>query len=164
MADALATLASMFRGNKQEDMKSIQMGICDVPAHCYSIDEEEEERDDHPWYQDILRYVKNRVYPDQATENDKRTLRRLAGDYVLYGEILYKIRKDQVLLRCVNAVEVKKILKEIHEGVCGTHANGFTMGREEEAYLAYPVVRRQRWRRRSVDDPRARHLKAEANP
>ncbi|KAG8484957.1 hypothetical protein CXB51_021413 [Gossypium anomalum] len=123
MADALATLASMIKVNKQEDMNPIQMSIYEAPAHCYNI-EEEEEKDDHPWYQDILRYVKSREYPDQATENDKRTLRRLASDYVLDGEILYKIRKDQVLLRCVDAVEAKQILEEVHEGVCGTHANG----------------------------------------
>ncbi|XP_052882284.1 uncharacterized protein LOC128290607 [Gossypium arboreum] len=102
MADALATLASMIKANKQEDIKPIQMSICDAPAYCYNIDEEEE-RDNHLWYQDVLRYVKNRVYSDQTTENDKRTLRRLAA---------------------------KKILEEIHEGVCGTHANGFTMARQ----------------------------------
>ncbi|XP_016712266.1 uncharacterized protein [Gossypium hirsutum] len=70
----------------------------------------EEEKDDHLWYQDILQYVKNRGYPEQATENDKRTLRRLANEYVLDEEILYKRRKDQVLLRCVDAVEAKKNL------------------------------------------------------
>ncbi|KAK5825966.1 hypothetical protein PVK06_020860 [Gossypium arboreum] len=58
MADALATLASLIRVNKQEDMKSIQMSICKAPAHCCNIDEEEK-RDDFPWYHDILRYVKN---------------------------------------------------------------------------------------------------------
>ncbi|XP_017617900.1 uncharacterized protein LOC108462466 [Gossypium arboreum] len=129
MADALATLISMFSANKQEDMKPIQMSIYYAPAHYCNINEEEE-RDDHPWYQDILRYVKNRVYPDQAIENDKRTLRRKAGDNVLDSEILYKRRKDQVLLRHVNTVEAKKILEEVHEGVCGTHANGFTMARQ----------------------------------
>ncbi|XP_052885261.1 uncharacterized protein LOC128293782 [Gossypium arboreum] len=129
MADALATLASMIRINKQDDMKPIQMSICDAPAHCCNIDEEEE-RDNHPWYHDILRYVKNREYPGQATENDKRMLRRLANDYILDGEILYKKRKDQILLRCVDAVEAKRILEEVHEGVCGTHANEFTMARK----------------------------------
>ncbi|XP_012461525.1 uncharacterized protein LOC105781538 [Gossypium raimondii] len=84
MADALATLASMVKVNKQED----------------------------------------------ANENDKRTLRRLVNDYVLDGETLYKRRKDQVLLRCVEAIEAKKILEEVHEGVCETHANGFTMARK----------------------------------
>ncbi|KAG8475268.1 hypothetical protein CXB51_032098 [Gossypium anomalum] len=128
MADALATLASMIKVNKQEDVKPIRMRIYEILAHCYNI-EEDEEKDDHPWYHDILQYVKNREYPDQASENDKRTLRRLAIDYVLDGDILYKRRKDQVLLRCVDAVEAKKILEEVHEGVCGTHANGFTMAR-----------------------------------
>ncbi|XP_040951179.1 uncharacterized protein [Gossypium hirsutum] len=116
MADALATLASMVKVNEQEDMKPIQMSICEAPAHCCNVDEEEE-RDDHPWYHDILQYVKSRAYPDKATENDKRTLRRLASDYVLDGEVLYKKRKDQVLLRCVDAVEAKKILEEVHDGM-----------------------------------------------
>ncbi|XP_016706964.1 uncharacterized protein [Gossypium hirsutum] len=93
MANALATLASMINVSKQEDAKPIQMSICEAPSYCYNM--EEEERDDHPWYQDILRYVRNREYPNQATENDKSTLRRLACDYVLHGEILNKRRKDQ---------------------------------------------------------------------
>ncbi|KAG8486695.1 hypothetical protein CXB51_020171 [Gossypium anomalum] len=129
MADALATLASMIKVNKQEEVKPIQMSIYEAPAHCCNL-EEEAENNDHPWYHDILRYVKNHEYPTQATENDKKTLRRLANDYVLDGEILYKRRKGQVLLRCVDAIEAKKILEEVHEGVCGTHANGFTMARQ----------------------------------
>lgn len=129
MADALATLASMIKVNKQEDVKPIRMSIYETPAHCYNI-EEDEEKDDHPWYHDILRYVKNREYLDQVNENDKRTLKRLAIDYILDGEILYKRRKDQVLLRCVDAVETKKILEEVHEGVCRTNANGFMMARK----------------------------------
>ncbi|XP_017629203.1 uncharacterized protein LOC108472206 [Gossypium arboreum] len=96
MADSLATLASMIKANKQEDVRPIHMSISEVPAHCCNI--EEEEKDDHPWYQDILRYVKNREYPEQATENDKRTLRRLACLYILDGDILYKRRKDQIKL------------------------------------------------------------------
>ncbi|XP_012461563.1 uncharacterized protein LOC105781585 [Gossypium raimondii] len=107
MADALATLALMIQVNRLEVMRPIQMSIYETPAHCYNI--EEEGKDDHPWYQSILQYVTNREYPSQATENDKRTLRRIAIEYVLDGEVLYKIRKDQVLLRCVDAVEAKKI-------------------------------------------------------
>ncbi|XP_052489827.1 uncharacterized protein LOC105763354 [Gossypium raimondii] len=116
MADALATLASMLKVNKLEDMKPIQISIYEAPAHCCNIDNEEE-KDDHPWYHDILRYVKSREYPDHATENDKKTLRTLALNYVLDGELLYKKGKDQVLLRCVDTVEAKKILEEVHEAV-----------------------------------------------
>ncbi|XP_052878933.1 uncharacterized protein LOC128285500 [Gossypium arboreum] len=93
MADALATLASMIKVNKQEDVKPIWMSIYKTPAHCYNI-EEDEEKDDHPWYHNILQYVRNREYPNQASENDKRTLRRLTINYVLDVEILYKRRND----------------------------------------------------------------------
>ncbi|KAA3464982.1 RNA-directed DNA polymerase [Gossypium australe] len=135
MADALATLASMVKVNKQEDVKSIQMSIYEAPAHCNNI--KEEEKDDHSWYHDILRYVKNREYLEQATEKDKRTLQRLANDYVLDRKILYKRRKDQVVLRCVDDVKAKKILEEFHEGICGTHANGFTMARQIMRFRYY---------------------------
>ncbi|KAA3486325.1 RNA-directed DNA polymerase [Gossypium australe] len=105
----------------------LQMSIYEVPAHCFSI---EKEADGQPWFKDILEYVKNQKYPEQANENDKRTIRRMAVGFVLDGGILYKRGKDQVLLRCVDSVEARKILEEVHEGVCGTHANGFTMARQ----------------------------------
>ncbi|XP_016747180.1 uncharacterized protein [Gossypium hirsutum] len=114
MADVLATLASMIRVNKREDMEPILMSIYKVLTHCYNIDEDKE-RDDYPWYHDILQYMKNREYPDQTTKNDRKTLRRLASECVLDGEIPYKRRKDQVPLRCVDAIEAKEILKEVHE-------------------------------------------------
>ncbi|XP_040951559.1 uncharacterized protein [Gossypium hirsutum] len=37
MADALATLASMFKVNKLEYMKPIQISIYEVPAHCCTL-------------------------------------------------------------------------------------------------------------------------------
>ena len=50
--------------------------------------------------------------------------------FFLDGDIFYKKNKDQMLLRCVNADEAKKIVHEIHEGVYGTHANGHVMARQ----------------------------------
>ncbi|KAA3481021.1 RNA-directed DNA polymerase (Reverse transcriptase), Ribonuclease H-like protein [Gossypium australe] len=52
MADALATLASMIKINRPDDMRPIQMSIFEVPAHCYNM--EEKEKDDHHWYQEVL--------------------------------------------------------------------------------------------------------------
>ena len=43
--------------------------------------------------------------------------------FFLDGDILYKKSKDQILLRCVDADKAKKIVQEIHERVCGTHAS-----------------------------------------
>ena len=49
--------------------------------------------------------------------------------FFLDGEVLYKKSKDQILLRYVDATEAKKIVHEIHEDVCGTHANVHVMAR-----------------------------------
>ncbi|XP_017644432.1 uncharacterized protein LOC108485087 [Gossypium arboreum] len=41
-------LASMIQVSRQENVKPIQMSICEAPSYCYNI--EEKEKDDHPWY------------------------------------------------------------------------------------------------------------------
>jgi len=90
----------------------------------------EEEWDDKPWYFDIKRYVESKEYPPEASDNDKRTLRRLAVGFFVSGSILYKRNHDMVLLRCVNAKEAESMLGEVHESSFGTHANGHAMARK----------------------------------
>ena len=51
-------------------------------------------------------------------------------EFFLDGEVLYKKSKDQILLRCVDATEAKKIMREIQEGVCGTHVSRHVMARQ----------------------------------
>ncbi|XP_012466302.1 uncharacterized protein LOC105784914 [Gossypium raimondii] len=40
LADAVATLASMFKANRETEIMPIQMRIYETPAHCFSIEEE----------------------------------------------------------------------------------------------------------------------------
>ena len=40
LADALATLASMFKANKETEIMPLQMSIYEVTAHCFSIEKE----------------------------------------------------------------------------------------------------------------------------
>ncbi|EOY16577.1 Uncharacterized protein TCM_035381 [Theobroma cacao] len=91
MADALATLAAMFKV--------------------------EEEVDGKPWYHDIVHYLKFQQYPEQSSKNDKKTIRRLAMNFFLDGDILYKRSRDQMLLRCVDSAEAWRIVEEVHEGI-----------------------------------------------
>jgi hypothetical protein len=65
-----------------------------------------------------------------ASKIDTKTLRRLAMDFYLDGEILYKKSSDGTLLRCLDEVEVKNTLREVHEGICSTHASGHMMARK----------------------------------
>ena len=46
------------------------------------------------------------------------------------GSILYKRNHDMVLLHCVNSKEAENMLREVHEGSFGMHANGHAMARK----------------------------------
>ena len=127
MADALATLATMFQVNSKDEVQLIRMRIKKEPAHYIQI---EKEADEKHWNYDILQYVKNWQYSDHASKNDKRILRRLIMRFLLDGEVLFKKGKNQILLRCVNSFEANKIIEGIHEGICGTHANGHKIARQ----------------------------------
>ena len=102
MADALATLASMFQLTPHGDLPYIEFWCRGRPAHCCQV---EEERDSKPWYFNIKRFVESKGYPQGASDNDKRTLRRLAAGFFMSGSILYKRNHDMTLLRCVDAKE-----------------------------------------------------------
>ena len=95
MADALATLASMFQLTLHRDLPYIELKCHGKPAHCFLI---EEEQDGKPWYFDIKRYIKDKEYPREASNNDRRMLRRLVVSFFVSGGILYKRNHDMVLL------------------------------------------------------------------
>src|SRR5215469_11676093 len=108
-------------------VQPIQIQTRSTPAYCQNV---EEEVDDQPWFHDIMVYIKQGGYPSEATDNDKKTIRRLAMNFFLSGGVLYKRSFDGTLLRCVDAKEAQKIMMEVHEGMCGTHTNGHRMTRQ----------------------------------
>ncbi|XP_070004196.1 uncharacterized protein [Nicotiana sylvestris] len=95
LADALATLASMLP---------------------YPVEMEPYLQ---PWYHDLKRFLKTKEYPEQASRDQKRTIRRLASSFFLSGEVLYRRIPDLNLLRCVDAQEIGRIMNEIHARVHG---------------------------------------------
>ena len=127
LADALATLSSMFEISRNGEMPLIKMQNHDCPAYCQLV---EEEPDGKPWYYDIKKFIQSGEYPPNASENDKRTLRRLSMGFFLNENLLYKKNHDMVLLRCVDAEEAQGIITEVHEGSFGTHMNGHAMARK----------------------------------
>ncbi|XP_017972493.1 PREDICTED: uncharacterized protein LOC108661120 [Theobroma cacao] len=127
MANTLATLAAMFNVGTDVKIQPIMINLRECPAHCSSI---EEEVDEKPWYHDIVHYLKFQQYPEQSSENDKKTIRRLAMNFFLDGDILYKRSRDQVLLRCVDAAEAWRVVEEVHKGICRAHASGHMLARQ----------------------------------
>ncbi|RDX68017.1 hypothetical protein CR513_53039, partial [Mucuna pruriens] len=97
----------------------------DMYLSCEAI-----EVDSKPLYLDIKRYLEKWEYPEGASKNSNRTLRRLAFDFLLSGTILYKRNVDMTLLCCIDRQEVERIIEEVHEGIFGTHANGHALARK----------------------------------
>jgi len=83
-----------------------------------------------PWYSDIKKYLEIGIYPENATFNQKKSIRRIALNFCLSGEILYRRTPDLGLLRCADAIKAVKLLEQIHVEVCGTHMNGLTLARK----------------------------------
>nr|XP_033508355.1 uncharacterized protein LOC117273316 [Nicotiana tomentosiformis] len=121
------TLASMlpYSGNVHIDLLEIQ--IQERHDYCNAIEIEPYGR---PWYHYNKRFLKIKEYPEQANGDQKRTIRRLAIDFFLSGEVLYKRTPDMNLLRCVDAREAEKIMNEVHSGVCGPHMNEYVLSKK----------------------------------
>jgi hypothetical protein len=103
-ADALVTLASIARINFGHKVQPVHIDTRNNSAHCCSV---EREIDENPWYYDIKNFIQNQTYPMRASKINKKTLRRLAMDFYLDGETLYKKSSDRTLLRCLDDVEAK---------------------------------------------------------
>uniref|UniRef100_A0A2N9HNG3 Reverse transcriptase domain-containing protein n=1 Tax=Fagus sylvatica TaxID=28930 RepID=A0A2N9HNG3_FAGSY len=119
-ADALATLASLIKLVEGDDVRPLRIETRDIPAYCVCIEEcmnVEAEIDDKPWYYDIKRFIQDREYPSRATENEKKYIRRMAFQFFLSGEILYKRTHDATLLRCVDAEEANRLIPRDARGI-----------------------------------------------
>ena len=87
--DDLATLASMFKLAKGDDMRQLCIEVCGVPAYCMNIEE---------WYHDIKAYIKNGEYSFEATDSEKKFIRCMACQFFLSGKVLYKRNHDTSFL------------------------------------------------------------------
>ncbi|XP_050889357.1 uncharacterized protein LOC127094580 [Lathyrus oleraceus] len=127
LADALATLASMFKVKWKNEAPSIQIDHLDEPAHCLAI---EADPDDMPWFYDIKTFLEKGQYPEGISITDNKALRRLSSKFFLNGDVLYKGIYDSVLLRCVDRHEASTIIRSIHEGCEGVHGKGPVMAKK----------------------------------
>ncbi|XP_050877818.1 uncharacterized protein LOC127081619 [Lathyrus oleraceus] len=121
MADALVTLASMYKLIWPNHQPNVEIRRFNEPAHCLTTTEES---NDKPWFFDIKHYREKQEYLVEASSLDKRIIRRLASKLFLNGDVLYKRNYDMVLLICIDKHEANQLMKDIHKGSFGTHANG----------------------------------------
>ena len=107
IADALATLASMYQVNTWNDVPRIIVRRLDRPAHVFAT---EGTSDEKPWYYDIKHFLQTQEYPTGASNKDRKKLRRLAYSFFLNEDVLYKRNYDMVMLICVDRHEENMLM------------------------------------------------------
>ena len=116
----------MFKVRWDNEAPWITVERFDEPAHYYEIDIDEEKL----WYHEVRRYLEAQEYPEGASINDKKFLRRFSAKFFLSNEVLYKCNHDSTLLGVADKNEAEKIMEDMHEGIFVTHSSGHTMAKK----------------------------------
>ncbi|CAL2246400.1 unnamed protein product [Prunus armeniaca] len=83
------------------------------------------------WRLPLINYLQ---YP--ALPAEKR-IRIMALNYVMWNEELVRKSKDELLLRCLGKEEYMKVMREVHEGICGAHQGSFSS--QESSHQAMAI-------------------------
>lgn len=83
-----------------------------------------------PWYNDIYPYLHDQYMSLDLSHNQCKALMHQASRHVIIADTLYRKSLDGNLLRCVDFEEAQLALKEVHDGICGTHYSGPTLAKK----------------------------------
>ncbi|GKV48032.1 hypothetical protein SLEP1_g54871 [Rubroshorea leprosula] len=127
-ADELSKLASSQDLNPQ---RSTIVEILDAPSYTDSTVKCQLLSTDpsaSSWTTPLINYLQSGELPeDQATA---KLVKRRAAHFTLLNNQLYKRAASMPLLRCLTPYEAEYAVREVHEGVCGTHIGSRTLARK----------------------------------
>jgi len=117
-ADALSRLAT----TKQ---KGIHRSVIHVTLAKPSVSTEEcMTTDTQPnWMTPIKQYLTNGICDPHL----EKTMKQQATRFILIDQDLYRRGYTRPLLKCLTPDQVTYVMRELHEGVCGTHSGARTM-------------------------------------
>ena len=130
ITNALATMASMMDGPKEDETRPIVVEQKKELAYCMTIEEDERKNREGEWYSDILQYLKDGTYPPSADKIDQLTIRRLSINYIICGERLYRRSYDGIHLLCVTIKEVLQIIEKVHESSYRPYMNAHMLSQK----------------------------------
>jgi hypothetical protein len=94
-------------------------------------------------YQDIIDHLVESRYPEQMSREEKEIFQRQAAPYTLIKGVLFKQGADDVLRRCLEPVDRKKVIRALHAGSSGGHfAFVNTINRIRSAGYWWPYLHR----------------------
>ena len=115
IADALATMASMMDGPKEDEARPIVVEQMEESVYCMTIEEDGEKNGKGEWYSNILQYLKDGTYPKSADKNDQLIIRRSSINYIICGERLYRRSYDGIHLLYVTSKEAQQTIEEVNQ-------------------------------------------------
>ncbi|GKV53120.1 hypothetical protein SLEP1_g59664, partial [Rubroshorea leprosula] len=80
------------------------------------------------WTTPLINYLRSGELPED--QSAAKLTKRRAAHFTLLDNQLYKRAASMPLLRCLTPYEAEYAVREVHEGVCGTHIGGKTLARK----------------------------------
>ncbi|RDX84102.1 hypothetical protein CR513_34911, partial [Mucuna pruriens] len=77
------------------------------------------------WMSPLMAYLKNEELPSEP--NEAKKIVQVATRYIIIGGELYRRGFSFSLLHCVEGDEAWYVVREVHEGVCGSHIGGHAL-------------------------------------
>ncbi|GKV18274.1 hypothetical protein SLEP1_g28679 [Rubroshorea leprosula] len=117
---------SKFASDSSLSSRSVFVEVLDEPSFMKPQMMEISTNPDTPsWTNSITSFLRDEIVPEDRQEGMK--LRKKASRYTLVDGVLYKRSFSLPLLRCLNPYEAEYALREVHEGVCGSHVGARTL-------------------------------------
>ncbi|GKV13526.1 hypothetical protein SLEP1_g24525 [Rubroshorea leprosula] len=127
-ADKLSKLASSQDINPQ---RSTLVEVLDAPSYIdFTIECQLLSTDPSSpsWTTPLIEYLHSGKLPEDPFA--AKLIKRKAAHFTLLDNQLYKRAASMPLLRCLTPYEAEYAVREVHEGVCGTHIGGRTLARK----------------------------------
>ncbi|GKV52487.1 hypothetical protein SLEP1_g59063 [Rubroshorea leprosula] len=127
-ADELSKLASSQDINPQ---RSTIIEVLDAPSYTdFIVDCQLLSTDPSTpsWTTPLINYLQSGELPEDLSA--AKLIKRRAAHFTLLDSQLYKQAASMPLLHCLTPYEAEYAVREVHEGVCGTHIGGKTLARK----------------------------------
>ncbi|XP_020202196.1 uncharacterized protein LOC109787995 [Cajanus cajan] len=119
-ADQLARLASSRKPGQLRSTIHLELPTPSVAQVCMPVDEVPQ-----TWMTDISNFIINRSEPTDPIEAKK--IRTQAARYSMVAGELYRRGFSTPLLKCIDQQQADYVIREIHEGICGSNSGGRTL-------------------------------------
>ncbi|XP_027348120.1 uncharacterized protein LOC113859584 [Abrus precatorius] len=120
-ADRLARLASQRKpGQLHSAVHQEILQPIITKQECIDV-----EISSHNWMTPLIRYIIDDSLLEDTTSAKK--IKMPAAKYLLLGKHFYRKGISTPMLKCLDHDQANYVMREIHEGICGTHSSGRTM-------------------------------------